>query len=72
MTNHFKEKKVLITGGAGFFGINFTKCFLELGADVRVSIHRTEPLWNDHSVEYVNVDLEKAEDCLRICKDIDY
>ena len=72
MTNYFKGKKVLITGGAGFFGINLTKRFLELGASVRVSLHESKPFWRDASVEYVNADLEKAEDCLRICKDLDY
>ena len=72
MTNYFKGKKVLITGGAGFFGINFTKRFLELGANVRVSLHNSKPSWKDHSVEYITADLEQAKDCLRICKGIDY
>lgn len=72
MTNYFKGKKVLITGGAGFFGINFTKRFLELGANVRVSLHKSKPSWRDSSVEYITTNLEKPEDCACICKEIDY
>jgi GDP-L-fucose synthase len=72
MTTFFKNKKMVVTGGAGFFGINLTKRCLELGSDVRVSLHKNAPPWQDPSVEYVNADLEKAEDCLRICKGIDY
>ena len=72
MTTFFKNKKVAVTGGAGFFGINLTKRCLELGSDVRVSLHKSAPPWKDPSVEYITADLEKAEDCLRICKGIDY
>ena len=72
MTNHFRNKEVLVTGGAGFFGINLSKRLLELGANLRVSIHKSEPMWRDPTVEYTTVDLEKAEDCRSICEDMDY
>jgi len=72
MTTFFKNKKVVVTGGAGFLGINLTKRFLELGANVRVSLRKSAPLWKDPSVEYINADLEKPEDCESICKGVDY
>ena len=45
---------------------------VELGSDVRVSLNKSMPSWKNPSVEYITADLEKAEDCLRICKDIDH
>ena len=72
MTSYFKNKKVLIAGGAGFFGINLTKRFLKLGAEVRVSLHQNVPRWRDSSVEYVTLDLEKSEDCMLLCKGMDF
>ena len=72
MTSYFKNKKVLIAGGAGFFGINLTKRFLKLGAEVRVSLHQNVPRWRDSSVKYVTVDLEKSEDCMLLCKGMDF
>lgn len=72
MTDFFKNKKVLIAGGAGFFGINLTKRFLELGANVRASLHETEPFWRDSAVEYVSGDLEKSAHCMRICEEVDF
>ena len=72
MTDFFKNKKVLIAGGAGFFGINLTKRFLELGANVRASLHVTEPLWKDSAVEYVIGDLEKSAHCMRLCEEVDF
>jgi GDP-L-fucose synthase len=72
LTEYFKNKKVLIAGGAGFFGINLTKRFLALGANVRASLHKTEHLWKDSSVEYVSVDLEKSEHCMRMCEEVDF
>jgi len=72
VTSYFKNKKVLIAGGAGFFGINLTKRFLKLGAEVRVSLHQNVPRWRDSSVEYVTLDLEKSEDCMLLCKGMDF
>ena len=72
VTDYFNGKKILITGGAGFFGINLTKRCLELGSDVRVSLNKSVPSWKDPSVEYITADLEKAKDCNSICKGVDY
>jgi len=38
----FKNKKVLIVGGAGFVGVNLINRLLELGADIRATLHIKE------------------------------
>lgn len=41
----FKNKKILITGGAGFIGANFVYKFLELGNSVAVMERKETNLW---------------------------
>ena len=44
MSNIFKEKNILVTGGAGFIGINFIRKLLQLEAKVRATIHINSPV----------------------------
>lgn len=59
----FRNKKVLVAGGAGFVGVNLIKRLLELGADVRATLHNKPAVVQDERVEYVNCDLTRGEDC---------
>ena len=68
----FKDKNVLVTGGAGFLGTNLVKRMVELGARVRATIHIAKPLNPVPSVDYIQADLLQAEDCARTCHDVDY
>lgn len=62
---------VLVTGGAGFIGSNLVPKLIEYGARVRATLYRRQPLLKPPAVEYVQADLERAEDCARVCRDID-
>jgi GDP-L-fucose synthase len=54
----WKDKKVLVTGGAGFLGSHLTPRLKKLGANVRIP----------RSFKY---DLREYKDCLKVCKNID-
>jgi len=68
----FKDKHVLVTGGAGFVGTNLVRKLIERGARVRATIHTAKPLDLIPSVDYIQADLLQAEDCGRACKDMEY
>ena len=68
----FKDKKVLVAGGAGFVGVNLINRLLLLGADVRATIHKKPPVISDDKIEYITCDLMEKEDCRRAAEDVDY
>ncbi len=68
----FSGAKVLVAGGAGFVGVNLINRLLSLGANVRATIHRKDPVILDKRIEYVICDLTRMEDCKRVVSDIDY
>lgn len=68
----FKKKNVLVTGGAGFIGANLVNRLLSLGANIRATIHKKEPLIVNDKVEYVRCDLLKMDDCKKIVEGMDY
>ena len=68
----FKGTNVLIAGGAGFVGANLVRRMLDLGANVRATLHRKEALIEDARVDYVRADLLLREDCQRIVRDMDH
>ncbi len=68
----FKDKKVLVTGGAGFVGVNLIKRLLTLGAKVRATLHVKDAVVTDPRVEYIRCDLREADDCKRVTEGMDY
>jgi GDP-L-fucose synthase len=68
----FSGKNVLVTGGAGFVGANLVKRLAELGANVRATLHKKRSVIKDDRIEYVQCDLQKPEDCAKVCQNMDY
>jgi nucleoside-diphosphate-sugar epimerase len=69
-----KNRKILVTGGAGFIGSHLTKRLLAMGAEVAVTVKyrsiidnvRIAPVWDQ--VDVLEADLRNA-DSLRQCAD---
>lgn len=68
----FKNANVLVTGGAGFVGVNLIRRLLELGANVSATLHRRPAVLDDPHVRYVKADLRRPEDCAAAVKGADY
>ncbi len=68
----FKNKSVLVAGGAGFVGVNLINRLLLLGANIRATIHKKSPVILDDRIEYVECDLLHMEDCKRVVSDVEY
>src|SRR5512135_635982 len=65
MSDYYKDLPVLVTGATGLLGSNLVRRLLAEGARVRATLHRREPVVLDKRIEYVTVDLTRAEDCRR-------
>lgn len=68
----FDSKNILVTGGAGFVGVNLIKRLLDLNANVRATLHKKNAVIEDKRIEYVRCDLTVPDDCKRICRNMDY
>jgi len=72
MIDFYRDKKILVTGAAGFVGTNLINRLLSLGsAGLRATIHNKQPFLVDKRVEYCSCDLLLRSDCQRAVKDID-
>lgn len=72
MSNFLEGKRVLVTGGTGFVGINLIKRLLSLNADITATIHKKEPVLIDSRIKYKRCDLTKMEDCKYAVENMDY
>jgi len=69
---NFKDKKVLIAGGAGFIGTNLALRLREQGARLRLTI-RDKPLQAAFpGAEVMQVDLRRPEDCARVMDGVEF
>jgi len=68
----YKGANILVTGGTGFVGVNLIFRLLSLGANVRATLHRKDPVIKDSRIEYIKVDLTKSEDCRKAAEGMDY
>lgn len=78
LADFFKDKHVLVTGGAGFIGSNLTGKLLELGASVRVfdnletgRIQNIAEFENHPRFDFFRGDIRKYDDCLAALDRID-
>jgi len=68
----FNGKNILVAGGAGFIGANLVKKLILLGANVRATIHRKEPVIINDKIEYIQCDLLNMDDCKKAVFGMDY
>ena len=69
----FAGKRVLVTGAAGFIGINLLKRLLQTdAAAIRGTLHVHDAVLRDPRLEYVRGDLTTPEACAAACAGMDY
>jgi len=67
-----RNKRILVTGAAGFIGTNLILKLSELGAVVTGTLHNNLPQHELRNVKLIKCDLTRVEDCLEVTKEIDY
>ena len=73
MSNFYKDKKVVVTGGSGFVGTHYLMELLNRGAKVRTHTHiRPLQISDDRLEVFENIDLTNLDDCFKLVKDADY
>lgn len=73
----WKDKRVLVTGGAGFIGSHLVKKLLDMECDVSVADNFSRGRRENiapflDKIHLYQVDLTKLENCVMAAKDIDY
>jgi GDP-L-fucose synthase len=68
----YRDKKVLVTGAAGFVGTHFVEELLRQGAQVRAPIHQRPLIVDDPRIETVQADLTQLEDCRKTMRGVQY
>ena len=79
MNIELSNKKILVTGGAGFIGSNLCQALLEKGNQVicmdNFATGKRENIkefLEDPNFTLIEGDIRKLEDCIKATKDVDY
>lgn len=70
--NFFRNKKILVAGGAGFIGSNVIEALLERGANIRATFHKNRPQITDSRITYIQEDLTTEDGCRRVVSGVEY
>jgi len=68
----FDKSNVLVTGASGLVGTALVKQLINLGANVRGTLHSSPPTVISEKVEYLNCDLTNHKDCQKVVQDMEY
>lgn len=68
----FKNSTILVTGGAGFMGVNLINRLLDLGANVRATLYKKDKVIKDSRILYLRGDLRQSEFCQKVVDGVDY
>jgi GDP-L-fucose synthase len=67
----YKGKNILVTGGTGLIGIPLVQMLIEKGARVKI-VSLDDPSRAHPKAEFARVDITALDNCLKICKGMDY
>lgn len=69
--NFYQNKRILVTGGTGLIGIPLVEMLIEKSAHVRI-VSLDDPSRAHPKAEFIKVNLMKFDNCLEVCKGIDF
>ncbi|MBR9705308.1 NAD-dependent epimerase/dehydratase family protein [Candidatus Pacearchaeota archaeon] len=67
----YKDKNILVTGGTGMIGKYLVEKLIDSGANIRIA-SLDDPNRAHEKAEFLSVDLTKFDNCMKVCKDMDF